>query len=190
SIAAYLSFIGHIRQSRSLSRKHLLAYHSVVGKVHGKFQHLNRGRRFCKNFLCPFISCVFKLIMWYYGIHHPHIKGFLCSIFPSEEKYFLGFFLAHHFSQISTSIASVKTGNICIGLFKDRMFFTCKGNVAYHMQAMTTPYCPTRNNSNYSFRHKSDESLHFKDIKPVHSIFPYTTRMAAGLLLAATTRRI
>src|SRR5690606_14312747 len=121
----------------------------------------NGGRRFCQYLLGPFISCIFQFFMRYYGIDHSHIKGFLSSVIPSEKKYFPGFLLSYHFSEIGTSITSIKTCYICICLFKDRMLFTGKGKITNYVKTMPATNRPSRHNRDHRFWHESNESLHF-----------------------------
>lgn len=44
SITPFLGFFGHVCKAGSLTCKDLLAYHSVIGQVHRKLEHLDGSR--------------------------------------------------------------------------------------------------------------------------------------------------
>src|SRR5690606_40887400 len=122
--------------------------------------HLDRSGGFLQDFLGPFKSCCLQLVMWYYGIDHAHLKSFLGRVISPEKEYLPCALLTYHFGKVGRAVASIKTGHIRIGLFKNRMLLAGKGQIADRMQTMSAAYGPAGNHSDYDFGHKSDQALH------------------------------
>src|SRR5690606_20243896 len=104
-----------------------------------------------------------------------------------QKENFARTFLPYLTRQIGRPKAPIYTRNIYICLFEDGVFLTCQRQVAYHMQAMPSTYCPAGHYRNHHLIHKTYLSLHIEDIKPVDTITPCVTWVGARPLITTRT---
>ena len=85
-IPALQRFVGHVRQTRGLSGKHLLSHKAIVGKIESKFQHPMCGRGLVLDCARPLDGNILQLSMVDDLINSTHPVHSVGIVGPSEEK--------------------------------------------------------------------------------------------------------
>ena len=118
-------------------------------------------------------------------IHRAHPQTVLGGVGLAEEEDLAGELLPDLPGQVRRPEAAVERADVGIGLLEASVLCAGQGEVADHVQAVTTAGGPAVDERDHDLRHEPDQPLHLEDVQPPERGRIDACRVVAGGVLIA-----